>query len=124
MSANDDYPPVSAVSTGLRGRCPRCGFGKLFRGFLKIAPSCNRCGLDYGFVDSGDGPAVFVSLVAGTLGVGFVLYVDTVYHPSIWFHILVSLPLTALICLAVLRPMKGLLIALQYQNKAEQGHFE
>ena len=124
MTANDEFPPVPAVSAGLRGRCPRCGYGRLFRGFLTLAPRCSNCGLDYAFVDTGDGPAVFVSFLAGTLGVGLALYIDVVYEPSIWVDIAISLPFTALICLATLRPMKGLLVTLQYKNKAEQGHLE
>lgn len=121
MAANDEYPSVPAVSTGLRGRCPRCGYGRLFKGFLKLAPSCSNCGLDYAFVDTGDGPAFFVSFLASILGVALALFIDVVYEPSIWVDIAIALPVTALICLGTLRPIKGLLIALQYKNKAEQG---
>ena len=70
------YPPISAISTGLAGRCPRCGDGRLFQGFLTVAPKCEVCGLDFGFADSGDGPAVFVTLIAGFLVVGLALIVD------------------------------------------------
>ena len=121
---SDEFPPVSPVSAGLMARCPRCGNGKLFRGFLTLAPACSQCGLDYAFVDAGDGPAVFVTLLAGTVAVGAALYIDAVYEPPIWVHLVVSLPLTVLLCLSILRPTKGLLVALQYKNKAEQSHFE
>ena len=53
------------IGRGLRGRCPRCGEGRLFHGFLSLRPACERCGLDYGFADAGDGPAVFVILIGG-----------------------------------------------------------
>src|SRR3712207_9462881 len=50
----------SPYATGLAGCCPRCGKGKLFRGFLALAPRCEVCGLDFGFADSADGPAFFI----------------------------------------------------------------
>ncbi len=118
---DDDYPPQSPYSTGMGGRCPRCGDGKLFKGFLSVAPSCDLCGLDYAFADSGDGPAVFVMLIAGFIVVGGALWFDFRYEPPMWVHLVVTLPLGALVCLAILRPLKGVMIALQYQNKAEQG---
>ena len=59
------YPPISPLKTGIRCRCPRCGEGALFDGFLKLKPRCNACGLDYKFADSADGPAVFIMLIAG-----------------------------------------------------------
>lgn len=116
-----DYPPLSPVTTGLAGRCPRCGSGKLFSGFLDVAQACDVCGLDYSFIDAGDGPAFFVSLIAGAVVAGLALLTEVAYDPPIWVYVALFLPLTLLLCLAPLRPLKGLLIALQYQNKAEQG---
>ena len=121
---DDDYPPQSAWSTGMAGRCPRCGDGKLFKGFLAVAPSCDVCGLDLKFADSGDGPAIFVMLIAGFIVVGAALVFDFKYEPPWWVHLIVTLPLGALVCLGILRPLKGVMIALQYQNKAEQGRLE
>ena len=122
--ASDSFPPIPAISTGLAGRCPRCGTGRLFKGFLTVAPSCDHCGLDLGFADSGDGPAVFVTLAVGTIVVGLALILDVAYEPPIWVHLVISLPLAVVLCLAVLRPAKGILVALQYRNKAEQGRLE
>ena len=116
-----DRPPPSPFATGLTGRCPRCGEGHLFAGFLTLAPRCERCGLDFGFADSGDGPAVFVTLIAGFLVVGAALAVDMIYEPPLWVHVVISLPLSLIVVLGLLRPLKGLLIALQFSNKAEQG---
>jgi uncharacterized protein (DUF983 family) len=121
MSLDDEYAPLSPVSTGLAGRCPRCGNGHLFSGFVTVAPRCEVCGLDLRFADSGDGPAVFVMLFAGFLVVGTALLVEVRYEPPFWVHFIIFLPLTLLVCLGMLRPLKGLLIALQYRNKAEQG---
>ncbi len=118
------YPPISAISTGLTGRCPRCGDGKLFQGFLTVAPSCEVCGLDFSFADSGDGPAVFVTLIAGFIVLGAALAVDMAYEPPLWIYIVVFFPLTLIVCLGLLRPLKGLLIASQYRNKAEPGRLD
>jgi uncharacterized protein (DUF983 family) len=118
------YPPISAFSTGLASRCPRCGDGRLFQGYLTVAPRCEACGLDYSFADSGDGPAVFVTLIAGFLVLGLALAIDTAYEPPLWVYIVFFLPLTVLICLGMLRPLKSLLIALQYRNKAAPGRLD
>ena len=79
------------IARGLRGRCPRCGEGKLFQGFLSLRPRCAHCGLDFNFADAGDGPAVFVILI---------------------------------VTLVPLRPIKGLMIALQFHHKAQEGRLE
>lgn len=128
MSANHrwvtEYPPVSPYSTGLSGKCPRCGDGKLFKGFLAIAPECGACGLDFKFADSGDGPAIFVMLIAGAIVLGISLWVEMMWEPSLWVHLAVAVPVAGVVCLGMLRPLKGLLVALQYRNRAEQGRLE
>jgi uncharacterized protein (DUF983 family) len=118
------YPKISAISTGLCGRCPRCGDGRLFQGFLTVAPKCEVCGLDFGFADSGDGPAVFVTLIAGFLVVGLALIVDMTWEPPIWVFMVVFIPLALVVCLGMLRPLKGVLIALQFKNDAAPGRLE
>jgi uncharacterized protein (DUF983 family) len=118
------YPSISAVSTGLAGRCPRCGEGSMFSGFLTLAPRCDSCGLEFDFADSGDGPAVFVSLIAGFLVLGIALAVDVAYEPPLWVYLVIFMPLTLLVCLGLLRPLKGLLIASQYKNKAAPGRLD
>lgn len=121
--AIDDYPAVSPVSAAVGGRCPHCGQGRLFRRFIEVAERCGACGLDYGFADAGDGPAVFVSFAALIVVVGLALLIDVAYEPPIWLMMLILLPLILLLCLGLLRPVKGLMIGLQYRNKAEQGRF-
>jgi uncharacterized protein (DUF983 family) len=118
------YPPISAISTGLAGRCPRCGDGRLFQGFLTVARECEVCGLDFAFADSGDGPAVFVTLIAGFLILGLALALDMAYEPPIWVFAVIFIPLTFVVCLGMLRPLKGVLIASQYQNDAAPGRLE
>lgn len=120
----DLYPPLSPYSTGLGGRCPRCGEGKLFNGFITIADRCDHCGLDYDFADAGDGPAIFVMMIAGFIIVGAALWLEISYEPPMWVYAVIFLPLTLIVCLGMLRPLKGVLVALQYANKAEQGRLD
>ena len=114
----------SPIAAGLACRCPGCGKGKLFAGFLGLRPRCEACGLDYSFADSGDGPAVFVILFAGFIVVFAALVVEILYQPPFWLHALLWGPLILLVTLLPLRPMKGLLIALQYHHKAAEGRHE
>jgi uncharacterized protein (DUF983 family) len=112
-----------AILAGLSCACPRCGRGKLFQGFLALRPRCEICGLDYSFADSGDGPAVFIMLIAGFIVVFAALITEVVYQPPIWVHAALWLPLILIVTLGPLRPMKGLLIALQYHHRAAEGRF-
>ena len=123
MRHANDAPP-SPYATGVLGRCPRCGGGKLCDGFLELAPRCEACGLDYGFADAGDGPAVIVTLLAGFIVVGAALVVEVKYEPPMWLHLTIFLPLTLVVCLGLLRPLKGILVSLQYRNKAGLGRLE
>jgi len=123
MNARDrqDVPLGATIWDGVTGRCPSCHQGKLFAGYLTLAPRCEVCGLDYGFADSGDGPAVFVILVTGFIIVGLALVVEILYQPPYWLHALLWGSLAIALPLAVLRSFKGVLIALQYRNEAEEG---
>ena len=105
---------------GLIGRCPNCGEGPLFEGFLRVSPRCKACGFDLAKADSGDGPAVFVILIAGFVVAFAALITELAVHPPIWVHLVLWLPLAAIVCLGLLRPFKGVLIALQFHNKASQ----
>jgi uncharacterized protein (DUF983 family) len=118
-----DLAPSAAV-TALTCRCPRCGKGKLFAGFLNLRPRCEVCDLDYAFVDAGDGPAIFIILLAGFVVVFAALFVEIRYEPPLWVHAMLWAPLILLVTLAPLRPMKALLIALQYQHKAAEGQLQ
>jgi len=105
----------------MRGRCPRCGEGRLFAGFLSIAPRCSVCGLDFAFADSGDGPAVFVIMIVGFIVVGLALVVEFKIGPPFWVHALLWVPLVLVLAIGLLRPLKGFLIAQQFKHRAEEG---
>jgi uncharacterized protein (DUF983 family) len=117
------YPPQPA-SVGLSGRCPRCGEGSLFTGFLTVAPQCANCGLDFSFADAGDGPAVFIMMIVGFIVVGLALFTEFTFHPPYWVHAILWIPLVLILSLGLLRPLKGWLIAEQYRRKAQLGQLD
>lgn len=114
------YPPLSPFATGLRGRCPRCGEASIFDGLLELKSRCPVCGLDLTVADTGDGPSFFVSFIGGFLVLGAGVFAQIVYDPGLWVYAALLLA-GALLCIGMLRPVKGLLTALQYVNKAQQG---
>jgi len=121
QSHKANEPLSSTIWTGIVGRCPFCHKGKLFNGYLALAPSCEVCGLDYAFADSGDGPAIFVMLFAGFIIVGAALFVEIAYQPPYWVHAIIWGALALALPLLLLHSFKGVLVALQYRHKAEQG---
>ncbi len=117
----DAAVPSSPVISGAVGRCPRCGLGALFRRGLVLRDRCPNCDLDFNFIDTGNGPAVFAILILGFLVLGMALIAEFKFGAPVWFHVIAWGLLTPLLALALLRGLKGLLIGLQYRNKAEQG---
>jgi uncharacterized protein (DUF983 family) len=124
MSDDYRYPPLSPFQTGLSGRCPRCGEGRLFVNWINTAPKCLNCGLDYSFADSADGPAVFVMFIVGAIVVGLAFFVEFTWQPPYWVHLVLWIPLILILSLGLLRPLKGIMIALQYVHKAREGRLE
>jgi len=120
----DKHASVSPFLVGIKSKCPRCGRGKLFKGFLDIKESCDTCELDYGFVDAGDGPAVFIILIVGFIAAGGSLAVEIAYQPPYWVHAVLWGPIILILPLALLRPFKAVLVAIQYQNQAREGQLD
>jgi uncharacterized protein (DUF983 family) len=118
------WPPVDPIPTGLKGRCPRCGEGRLFDGFLTVGKNCTNCGLDYSYADAGDGPAVFVILIIGFIVVGLALWTEVNLNPPLWVHLVIWLPLTVILALTALRLIKGVLLTLQYARQAAEGRLD
>jgi uncharacterized protein (DUF983 family) len=112
-------PP--AFVAGLKGRCPRCGQGALFRSGLALREKCERCDLSYAFADSGDGPAVFAILILGFLVLGAALIVEFRFNPPVWVHVVLWGLATPALAFVLLRALKGVLIALQYKHQAGEG---
>jgi len=111
------FPTVTPLSAALGCRCPQCGKGRLFIGLLKVRPSCEVCGLDLSAQDAGDGPAVFAILFLGMLVVGLAALVEIRFSPPPWVHLLLWGPLILIGAVAMLRPLKAGLIALQYRYR-------
>jgi uncharacterized protein (DUF983 family) len=111
----------SMPMAALFGRCPRCGESPLFAGYLKIAPSCAHCCLDYSIFDVGDGASVFVILITGFLVVGAALVTEVVWSPPYWVHAVLWLPLILILTLGGLRLVKSTLMVLQYKHQAREG---
>src|SRR3954463_10436709 len=112
---------TEAALRGIACRCPRCGKGKLYAGFIDLRPRCEACGLDYAFIDAGDGPAIFIIMIAGAIVVGTALIGEIKSQPPFWLHAALWLPLILATTLLPLRSMKSLLIALQFHHKAAPG---
>ena len=115
------YPTLSPLTTGLAAKCPRCGRGKLFDGYLTVAKSCRKCGLSFAFADSGDGAAWFVMLFVSVVGVGSILGVEIAYSPPLWVHLLLAVPILVVMPLILLRPVKGVLLCQQWTAMAREG---
>jgi len=108
----------SPFIAGLRCRCPRCGRGRLFDGYLTVRGTCEACGLGLADHDTGDGPAVFVIFILGAVMVPLALSVEAAFQPPLWLHaVLWSVTILAG-TVALLRPLKGLMVALHYRHRS------
>lgn len=114
------WPRRPAHETGVMGRCPRCGEGHIFDGFLTVRDHCEVCALDYSFADPADGPAVFVQLFACVPGVIFIVMLEILARPGLWVHLAVGVPVLILTTVLPIRPIKGWLIAAQFTNRAQE----
>lgn len=111
----------SPYRAALRGLCPRCAANTLFTGLATFAPKCRACGLDFSSFNVGDGPAAFLTLIVGALITGLAIAVELRLHPPFWVHILLWIPITAAAVIGLLRLAKGLLLILEYRNRAREG---
>lgn len=112
-------PTPTAVA--LRGLCPRCSAKTLYRGLAAFSPKCRACGLDFAGFNVGDGPAAFLILIIGALVTGLAVALELSAEPPFWVHVILWLPLTALLVIGSLRLAKGLLLALEYRHRAREG---
>jgi uncharacterized protein (DUF983 family) len=121
-SADQPYfAPLSPLATGLKGKCPRCGEGELFSGYLAVAETCGQCGLSFEFADAGDGAPWFVMLISGAVAVAAALILELNWTPPYWVHGIFALGFAVLLPLLLLRPVKGVLLCQQYRTRAEEG---
>ncbi|NOG69342.1 DUF983 domain-containing protein [Roseicella sp. DB1501] len=103
-------PLLLAVRRGLMNRCPFCGLGRVFAGYLRVVPECSHCHAPLGLLRADDAPPYFTIFLAGHILVPIVLWVEKAYQPPMWLHMVVWLPLFAIICTLLLRPIKGAVV--------------
>lgn len=114
-------PPTALVRAALQGQCPRCETAPLFDGWVKFAPRCRACGLDYGKFNVGDGPAAFLILIIGALVTALALTLQLSAHPPFWVHVILWVPITTLLVILCLRASKAALLILEYRHQAREG---
>lgn len=114
VAAGEKRDVWTAMKRGFRCRCPRCGEGKLFRAFLKVADHCSVCGLDFTPHRADDLPAYLVIVIVGHIMIPLILWIETDYSPPVWLQLSIYLPLTLIASLALLQPVKGAVVGFQW----------
>ena len=109
---------ASPIAKGLRGLCPECGEGSIFDGFLKFAPRCEACGASFDNEDAGDGPAVFVIFAAGIFVIPAALAFQLITNAPTWLTMVIWVPILIVFCLALMRPLRGIMFNLQWKHGA------
>ena len=115
-----EHAPPPWWQAALRCRCPRCGEGKLFTGLLTVRERCAVCDLDLRKHDTGDGPASLVIFVLGAVVVGLAFWVEFHFSPPFWVHLVLWPPVTLALAIAMMRPFKAALVALQFRHRASE----
>ncbi len=113
---------ASPITTGLQCRCPRCGRGRLYSGYLTLVEKCEACGLELRAMDSGDGPAFFVMFLVLIVTVPLVFLVWAVFEPPIWVHMALWPVVILGLSLWLLRPAKAIMVALQFKHRSGLHH--
>ncbi len=116
-----DWQAPESASAALRGLCPRCGASGLFQGAVRFSDRCTQCDLDYSQFNVGDGPAAFLIMIVGAIVTILAITLELSFQPPFWLHILLWLPLTIVLVMVFLRFAKGLLLVLEYKNRAREG---
>jgi uncharacterized protein (DUF983 family) len=111
---------ISPFAAGLRLRCPQCGQGELFAGYLKFRDRCRVCGADFKSADAGDGPAVFVILIVGAIVAPLLIILQFGFHLPDWIALAITMLAAIVLCLALLPPFKATLFAFQWKHKARE----
>ena len=113
------------MQVALKGLCPRCGAWGLFgRHWVRFAPACTACGLDFTAFNVGDGPAAFLTLILGTVVVALAITVELTFHPPFWLHLVIWAPVTLAGVIGSLRLAKAALVAAEYRHRAAEGRLK
>ncbi|WP_075220920.1 DUF983 domain-containing protein [Acuticoccus yangtzensis] len=112
-----DRDPMAAMMRGMMGRCPNCGVGPLFDGFLAVNDNCPHCGEALYHHRADDAPPYIVMSIVSIAVIGVMFWMEIAYAPPLWVHAVIGLPLTVVMSLALLRPTKGMMVALQWAKR-------
>jgi uncharacterized protein (DUF983 family) len=107
-------PVLDALLRGAALKCPACGAGSLYRRYLKVVDNCPRCGEALHHQRADDAPTYFTIAIVGHVVVGLMLALELAYHPPLWLHGALWLPLTVILCLLLLPSVKGTIVGLQW----------
>jgi uncharacterized protein (DUF983 family) len=114
MSIFEKTPFKTDLLRGLRGKCPNCGKGRMFRAFLKVADRCDRCGEELHHHRADDLPAYLVVVLVGHVVVAMALFMEADFPLGMWIEMAIFVPLTLVLSLLLLQPTKGAVVALQW----------
>jgi len=109
------------AEAAIGGLCPRCGARSLFSGWVKFAPGCSACRLDFAQFNVGDGPAAFLIMIVGAIVTIGAIALQLSVEPPFWVHVLIWAPVTLILVIGLLRIAKGALLQLEYRNRAREG---
>ena len=113
-STENDRPIGRALSHGLMSKCPNCGTGSVFRAYLKVRDECAECGQELHHHEADDAPPYFTIFISGHIIIPLMILMERLWAPALWIHMAIWLPVTVIMCLAMLPPVKGSLVGLQW----------
>jgi uncharacterized protein (DUF983 family) len=105
-------PLATAIMRGFAGKCPACGEGNLFNRFLKVVPACAHCGAPVGMARADDAPPYFTIVIVGHIVIPLMLVVEKAASPSLWLMTAIFVPLTAILTMALIQPVKGAVVGM------------
>lgn len=120
MTESGGWTAPRVLEAAIRCRCPRCGKGRLFRDVLEVRARCEHCDLDLAGSDARDGATALVILVLGAIFVSLAFWTEFRFHPPFWLHAILWPLITIPLAIAMIRPTKAALIALQYRHRASE----
>jgi uncharacterized protein (DUF983 family) len=110
-------PWLVAMKRGIAGKCPHCGKGRLFSRFLKVADHCDCCGEEFHHHRADDLPAYLAIFIVGHVVVGGMVSAETYGEWPLWWHVALWPTLTVVLSLALIQPLKGAVVALQWAHR-------
>lgn len=111
-------PFVVAAWRALCGRCPNCGEGRLFAGYLKQVDACANCGEAFGHIRADDAPPWLTILVVGHIIVPLAVTIETFDLWPTWVAMTLWPSVALALTLAVLPRAKGVFLAAIWLTRA------